>query len=62
MTSIEWYEGSETIGGYPAFDFAGLTLGRQFEDIGSCNQSPTSMARRIGTPHVSYSVFAVNLP
>lgn len=60
--SQEWYEGVETIGGFPANDFAGVALGRQFEDFGSCNSSPTSAATRIGAPHVSYFVLNMNLP
>lgn len=60
--TIEWYEGPETIGGFPAFDAAGLVLGRQFEDLGSCNTSATNPARRIGAPHVTYSILNFNLP
>jgi hypothetical protein len=60
--TTEWYEGSETIGGFPAFDWAGTTLGRQFEDYGSCNTSPTSAAIRIGAPHVTNSILNFNLP
>jgi len=60
--SIEWYEGSETIGGYPAFDITGVALGRQFEDLGSCNTSAVSTNRRIGAPHVVYSILNFNMP
>lgn len=60
--TLEWYEGSETIGGYPAFDFAGLALGRQFEDLGSCNFSASNPTRRIGAPHITYSILNFNLP
>ncbi|MCY3003465.1 MAG: hypothetical protein NTV21_16850 [Planctomycetota bacterium] len=60
--SVEWYEGVETIGGFPAIDFTGVLLGRQFEDWGSCNNSPTNPARRIGAPHVTYSLVTLNLP
>jgi hypothetical protein len=60
--TTEWYEGVETIGGWPAFDITGVALGRQFEDLGSCNTSPTSMARRIGAPHISYSILNFNMP
>lgn len=60
--SLEWYEGVETIGGFPAMAFTGVALGRQFEDWGSCNNSPTNPARRIGAPHVTYSIVNLNLP
>lgn len=60
--SIEWYEGAETIGGFPAIDNTGLLLGRQFEDLGSCNTSATNSSRRIGAPHVVYSILNFNLP
>lgn len=60
--SQQWFEGGETIGGYPAFDFAGLALGRQFEDWGSCNTSPTNASPRIGAPHVSHFMMEFNLP
>ncbi|MCC7013349.1 MAG: hypothetical protein IT454_12365 [Planctomycetes bacterium] len=62
VTTIEWYEGGETIGGFPAFDFAGVALGRQFEDLGSANTSPTNPATRIGAPHISNSMLEFNLP
>lgn len=58
----EWYEGSETIGGYLAVDFAGLVLGRQFEDLGSCNASPANPAKRIGAPHIVHSILNFNMP
>jgi hypothetical protein len=63
-TSItnEWFEGGETIGGFPAVDFAGVALGRQFEDLGSCNTSTTSAAVRIGAPHVANYLLYLNLP
>jgi hypothetical protein len=61
LFSNEWFEGVETIDGYPAFDFTGGTLGRQFEDVESCNQSPTSMAIKIGAPHVPYYVLNFNM-
>lgn len=60
--TTEWYEGSETIGGFPAYDWAGVNLGRQFEDFGSCNTSPTSAAIRVGAPHVTNSILNFNLP
>jgi hypothetical protein len=58
----EWFEGSETIGGFPAFDFAGLALGRQFEDLESCNTSPTAPAPIIGGPHYPYYLLNFNMP
>jgi len=61
-TSVEWFEGSETIGGYPAFDFNLNPLGRQFEDLGSCNTSPSNPARRIGAPHIVNAILNFNLP
>lgn len=58
----EWFEGGETLGGYPAFDFAGLTLDPEFEDLGSCNFLTTNPATRIGAPHVSNYMIYLNLP
>jgi hypothetical protein len=58
----EWFEGCETIRGYPAVDFTGVNLGTQFEDLGSCNQSPTAPAIFIGAPHVVNYVLNFNLP
>jgi len=61
--NFEWYEGSETIGGWPATDLTtGAALGRQFEDFGSSNVSATNPGRRLGAPHVSYSMLHFNLP
>jgi hypothetical protein len=60
--SQEWFEGAETIGGNPAFDFSGQPLGQQFEDLESCNASSTSSATLIGGPHVPYYLLNFNLP
>jgi len=60
--SVEWFEGPETIGGFPAVDNTGVVLGRQFEDLGSCNTSPTNPARRIGAPHIVNRILNFNLP
>jgi hypothetical protein len=60
--SQQWFEGAETIGGYPAVDFTGIALGRQFEDLESCNRSPTNITTQIGAPHVPYYVLNFNLP
>ena len=62
ITSQEWFEGTETIGGFPAFDFSGAALGMQFEDLESCNTSATSTATLIGAPHVPYYMLNFNLP
>jgi hypothetical protein len=59
--SQEWYEGVETIRGYPAYDFAGTPLGSQFEDLASANLSATSQAPRIGAPHIAYWLLNFNL-
>jgi hypothetical protein len=58
----EWFEGAETLRGYPAFDFAGVALGLQFEDLGSANKSATLPAVHIGAPHVTYYLLNFNLP
>jgi len=58
----EWYEGGETIGGFPATDFAGVALGRQFEDLGSARFSFINPAVRIGAPHVCEYLLNFNLP
>ena len=60
--TMEWYEGGETLRGFPAFDFAGLSLDPEFEDLGSCNNSYTNPAIRIGAPHVSNVILNFNLP
>ncbi|MBI5434607.1 MAG: hypothetical protein HZA52_17380 [Planctomycetes bacterium] len=60
--SSEWFEGVETIGGFPAVDFTGVPFGRQFEDVMSCNKSPSSPAPLIGAPHVVDYVLNFNLP
>jgi hypothetical protein len=58
----EWFEGGETIGGYPAHGFTGLTLAPEFEDLGSCNNSTINPAVKIGAPHVSNFMMYLNLP
>jgi hypothetical protein len=58
----EWFEGVETIGGYSAVDFNGLPLGRQFEDLTSCNTSPSAPAPLIGAPHAVNQIVNLNLP
>lgn len=58
----QWFEGGETFGGYPAFGFTGLLLDPEFEDLGSCNNSTTNPAVRIGAPHVSNFLLYLNLP
>jgi hypothetical protein len=60
--SDQWYEGGETIRGYPAFDFAGNQLASEFEDLSSCRQSFANPAVRIGAPHVSEYILNFNLP
>jgi hypothetical protein len=58
----EWFEGGETVGGYPAVSFAGTPLDPEFEDLGSSNASTTVPAVRIGAPHVSNYLLYLNLP
>jgi len=58
----EWFEGAETIGGYPAFEFTGVNLGRQFEDIASCNLAPSAPVPFIGAPHVVNYILNLNMP
>ena len=60
--SQEWFEGGETVGGYPAFSFTGTPLDREFEDLGSCNASATNPAIRIGAPHMADYLLYLNLP
>jgi hypothetical protein len=62
VNSIEWFEGSETIGGFPAYEFSGLALDPEFEDLGSANNSFTNPAVKIGAPHVSNCILNFNLP
>jgi hypothetical protein len=62
MFTQEWFEGAETLHGYPAIDFNGVALGTQFEDLASASTSMTNQATRIGAPHVSYYMLNFNLP
>ncbi|MCC6407348.1 MAG: hypothetical protein IT453_09290 [Planctomycetes bacterium] len=62
VQSSEWFEGAETIGGFPAIEFSGVQLGRQFEDLGSANLSATAPTTFIGAPHVVYYLLNFNLP
>lgn len=61
-TSPQYFKGVETIGGFPAFTFAGAPLGRQFEDYGSANRSPASPTPVIGIPYISFYILNLNLP
>jgi hypothetical protein len=61
-TSQEWFEGGETVGGYPATAFTGLPLDPEFEDLGSSNNSTTNPAIRIGAPHFANYLLNFNLP
>jgi hypothetical protein len=58
----EWFEGAETLQGYPKFDFNNMALGNQFEDLASASLSMVNQATRIGAPHVSYYILNFNLP
>lgn len=60
--TTEWFEGTETLGGYPAVDFNGLAIDTQFEDLGSANASATAPAPLIGAPHVVYYLLNFNMP
>jgi hypothetical protein len=60
--SREWFEGGETIGGYPAHSHSGVTLAPEFEDLGSCNRSVPDPTVRIGAPHISDYLMYLNLP
>lgn len=58
----EWFEGGETIGGYPAFDLTGVQLDPEFEDLGSCNNSTTNPAKRVGAMHYANYIMNFNQP
>ena len=60
--TTEWFEGGETVGGFMAVDLTGVLLDPEFEDLGSCNNSPTSPAIKIGAPHISNFILNFNLP
>ncbi|MFN0007835.1 MAG: hypothetical protein ACKVXR_07995 [Planctomycetota bacterium] len=62
VNTTEWVEGGETVGGFPAFDLAGAAILPEFEDLGTCNNSTTNPAPRIGGPHVSNYMIYLNLP
>ena len=61
-SSVEWFEGGETLGGYMAIDVNGLLMNPEFEDLGSSNNSTTNPAIKIGAPHVVNYVLNFNLP
>ncbi len=58
--TTEYFEGVETIGGFPAFDFGGRFLGRQSDDDGSSNFLVCQ--RRKGVPHVVCKIICANMP
>ncbi len=60
LATVEYFEGVETIGGFPACDLQGVQLGRQFDDDGSSNH--INNARRKGIPHVVSKIINANLP
>ncbi len=62
ITTTEWFEGVETLRGYPAFDYNGNPLPFTFEDIGSSNRAPNNMAVWIGAPHLSQFIMNLNAP
>lgn len=62
IVTPQWFEGAETLRGYPAVDFNGLALGSQFEDLGSCNKPGSPTSQLIGAPHVVDYVLNFNLP
>lgn len=62
LNTQEWFEGGETVGGYMSVDINGLLLDPEFEDLGSCNNSTTNPAIRIGAPHVVNYLLNFNLP
>jgi hypothetical protein len=62
VLSQEWFEGAETLRGFPAVDFSGVALGTQFEDLASASTSAVNQATRIGAPHVSYYMLNFNMP
>jgi len=61
-TTVEWFEGGETVGGYLPIAFSGLALDPEFEDLGSSNNSFTAPAVKIGAPHVTNYLLNFNLP
>ena len=55
----QWFEGVETLGGFPANSFTGIVLGPQFEDWGSSNG--LGGAPLIGAPHVTWFLADFNM-
>ncbi len=58
--TIEYFEGVETIGGFPAFTLNGQFLGSQFDDDGSSNFLVCQ--RRKGVPHIVCKIINANMP
>jgi hypothetical protein len=56
----QFFEGVETLRGYPAMSYAGVVLGLQFEDWGSANG--IGGATLIGAPHVTWFITNFNMP
>ncbi|MBI1852491.1 MAG: hypothetical protein HYR85_19285 [Planctomycetes bacterium] len=63
LSTIEYFEGVETIDGYPAISYTGITLPRQFEDLASSNVTTAPLPTMIiGVPHISWYIENLNLP
>ncbi len=60
VTTNQYFEGVETLGGYPARSYLGVPLGFQFEDLVSSNTQ--AGATVVSVPHLSYFILNLNLP
>ncbi len=62
ISSVEFFEGVTTVGGFPAFTYTLTPLGRQAVDLGSSNRNPVNLIRQVGKPHVSQYILNMNAP
>jgi hypothetical protein len=67
VTSPQYFEGVETIGGFAAQTYSGAALGRQLEDWGSSNPRPApgttpTPSVVIGVPHLTWYLTYLTLP
>jgi hypothetical protein len=62
-TFFEYFEGVETIGGFPAFTYTLLPLNLQFEDWASSDRPivPPAPLMIIGVPHISWFIVNLNI-
>jgi hypothetical protein len=60
-SSVQYFKGIVTIGGFPAFTSSLAPLANQFIDLGSVNRSPTNPSTSIGVKYISDFLISMNL-